>query len=59
MFLISMLRKNRNILESIIPIILQKLFGKKLCTDLFLNKFLREIEQINLKLLITNSKIFA
>ena len=25
-----MLRKNRNILESIIPIILQKLFGKKL-----------------------------
>ena len=33
-FLISMLRENRNILEIIILILLQKLFGKKLCTDL-------------------------
>ena len=29
-----MLWKNRNILEPIILIILKKLFGKKLCTDL-------------------------
>ena len=29
-----MLRENRNILEPIILIILQKLFEKKLCTDL-------------------------
>ena len=33
-FLISMLQENRNILELIILILLQKLFGKKLCTDL-------------------------
>ena len=31
---ISMLRENRNMLEPIILIILKKLFGKKLCTDL-------------------------
>ena len=33
-FLISMLRENRNILELITLILLQKLFEKKLCTDL-------------------------
>ena len=37
-----MLRENKNKLAPIILITLQKLFGKKLCTDLDFNKFLRE-----------------
>ena len=47
-----MLRENKNILEPIILITLQKLFGKKLCTDL-------EREQKNLRLPITNNEISA
>ena len=33
-FQINMLQENKNMLELIISVILQKLFGKKLCTDL-------------------------
>ena len=51
-----MLRENRNILELIILIILQKLFGKKLCRDLdFATNFL-EREQMNLRLAVKTTK---
>ena len=40
--MISIFRENRNILELIVLIILQKLFGKKLCSDL---DFARNVRQ--------------
>ena len=57
--LISMLRENKNILEPIILIKLQKLFGKKLCTDLDFATNFWEKEQKNLKLPIINNEISA
>ena len=45
-----MLRENRNILELIILILLQKLFGKKLCTYLDFATNFWEREQMNLRL---------
>ena len=58
-FLISMLQENRNILEPIILIILQKLLGKKLCTDLDFATNFWESKQMVIKLPITNDEIFA
>ena len=57
-FLISMLRKNRNLVEPII-LITKALRKKIMHKSQFCNKFLREREQMTLRLVITNSENFA